>query len=177
VEVRWVKLKEGERSVQIGKLNRNNILKKLLESPSTFTELQKKVDVSGKTLANHLRTLQEEGLVQRKIQGKYIKYVVARPQTVLQMRKDFQKEFMDLIIRYNSCLDTKTHKLLAEPLKALQESIEHPEPEAETAKIFGKSVKIPKGFSGTIDINFEEPYGKPKLIKKKESPKRGRPKG
>jgi len=169
-------LKEGERSVQIGKLNRNKILKELLESASTFTELRKKVQLSAKTLTGHLKSLQDEKLVEREIQGKYVKYVVRRPQTVLRMRKDLQRELVDLIMRYGSCLNDRTHNLLVESLKVLQESVEHPEPDAETSKIFGLSVKIPKG-SGTISINLDEPYGRPKIKKSKPPPKRGRPKG
>jgi len=170
-------MKEGERSVQIGKRNRNRILNELLESHAlTFTELKKKVPFTAKTLTDHLKNLQEEKLVKREIHGKYIKYVLARPQTVLQMRKDFQKELVDLILRYDSCLNLRTHNLLAKPLKALQESIDHPEAEAETSKIFRKTITIPKGFKGTVTQSIGKIYEKPKFVKSEEPRKPGRKK-
>lgn len=160
-----------------GKHNRNKILKELLESPSTFTKLQKKLRVSPKTLTSHLRSLLNEGLVTREIQGKYVKYVIVKPETVLQMRKDFLKELSDLTVLYDSCLNNETHNLFAKALEALQESIGHPEAEAETDRIFGKTMKVPKRFKGTVDMNLEEPYGKPKFEKSKPIPKRGRRSG
>ena len=150
------------------------VLMELWKSPLTFTALKDKVELSSKTLTGHLKTLLNEGLVKRKIQGKYIKYNVVKPKTVLQMRKDFLKELADLILLYDSCLNNDTHNLLGKTIHALQESITHAEPEAETDKIIRKTIKLPKG-KGTVTLgdNF---YEKPKFATSGEPRKRGRKK-
>jgi DNA-binding transcriptional ArsR family regulator len=155
--------KQGEQAAEIGKRNRNRIIIELLKSPLTFTTLKGKVELSGKTLAEHLKSLQNEGLAKREIQGKYIVYKVAKPETVLNLRKDFLKELAELITVYHNCLNNETRILLFKTVNVLQKSISHPEPEAETDKIFRKRIKIPKGFKGTITDNLDEPYGKLKL--------------
>jgi DNA-binding HxlR family transcriptional regulator len=159
-------VQQGEKSIKIGKLNRDKIIVELWKSPLTFTALKEKVGLSGKTLSQHLNNLRAEGLVRRKIEGKYILYTVEKPRTLLNMRKDFLNELEALANVYWPCLDKETSILFRKACKALQESVTHHEPEADTDKIVRKTIPIPAGFRGEI-IQSDNIYEKPELVKTK----------
>jgi len=154
--------------VAIAKLNRNKILMELLNAPLTFTALKGKVGLSGKTLAKHLANLQNEDLVRREIQGKYVVYVIRIPQTVLDMRKGLLDELGTLARVYSGCLDNETCKLLRKTIKTLQESITNPEPEVQTSRVMGKSIPIPIGFKGKVTQSMDSIYEKPAFEESEE---------
>ncbi|UCE16683.1 MAG: helix-turn-helix transcriptional regulator [Candidatus Bathyarchaeota archaeon] len=158
--------------------NRDKILMELLKEPLTFTKLKEKVGVSGKTLAKHLKSLKDEGLLKREIQGKYIVYVVVEPQTCLQMRKEFWNKLLALYIVYRGCLTKETLELFSKIFKALGKSIRDPELEAESTKIMVRLIKIPEGLEKGMGIEVPENIFKKVKTVKLEKPKtRGRRRG
>jgi len=159
-----MKKRIAEKSVQIGKKNRAIIISELLENPMTFSQLKQKLGFSAKTLTLHLRALENEGLVKREIHGRFVVYTVNKPETVLELRKQFYSQLLDLHVIYGSVLNEKTSIPLQESLKALKESIEKPEKEAETTKVMVKTIEIPEGFKeGTIKQKVTNLYEKPEL--------------
>jgi DNA-binding transcriptional ArsR family regulator len=152
-------LKEGKTPKEKGIRNRRRLVMELLNSPSTFTTLKKKLKVSGKTLAVHLKSLQNQGLLKREIQGKYIVYIIAKPQTVLDMRKDCLKELLELGLLYSSCLDNETTERFNETARALQKSIVTPKTEAEASKVFEPHV-TDKVFGRTIRFSRKKKRGR-----------------
>ena len=163
----------GEKSVGKGRRNRARIIKELLRESATFSELLKKVGLSNKTLSNHLKALLNEGLVKREVHGRYVVYVVVKPRTLLEMRKEVWNELVGLNFVYGSCLTKETLELFGKVFEALKESIEHPEPEAETTEIMGRLIKIPRGLpKGTVIEVPESVVDKVKFVKPKKR-KRG----
>ena len=158
---------------ELGKKNRAIIIAELLKNQMTFTQLKQKLGFSPKTLTQHLRTLESENLVKREIHGRFVVYCVNEPKTIIELRKQFFSELLDLGI-YDLALNDKTKTLYHETLKALKESIERPEPEAETQKIITKTIEIPKGFKGTIRQSITNLYEKPRL-KETEKPEPKKP--
>lgn len=157
-----MKERMGEKSVQIGKRNKAKIIAELIKNPMTFTELKETLDFSAKTLMFHLRDLENEGLIRRILEGKSILYDVIKPKSVIEFRKQFLSELLNLKA-YDVALNEKTKTLYYQFLKTLKESIEKPEPEAETTKIMAKTIEIPKGFKGTIKQKITNMYEKPEL--------------
>jgi DNA-binding transcriptional ArsR family regulator len=164
-----MKSKMGEKSVQIAKRNRAKIIATLLQNPMTFSQLQKELKVSPRTLSLHLQALLKEGLAKREIEGKYIVYKAIKPKSILELRKQFFLELSNSDI-YESALNEKTRRLYYEFLNALGESIEKPEPEAETEKVMVKTIEIPNGFKGTVKQSITNLYEKPEL--KESKPKK-----
>jgi predicted transcriptional regulator len=154
---------------ELGKKNRAIIIAELLKNPMTFTQLKQKLGFSPKTLTQHLRTLESENLVKREIHGRFVVYCVNEPKTIVELRKQFFSELLDLGI-YDLALNDKTKTLYHETLKVLKESIEKPEKEAKTTKTMVKTIEIPKGFKGTIRQKITNLYEKPEL-KEAEQPK------
>lgn len=160
---------KAEKSVQIGKKNRAIIITELLKNPLTFSKLKESVGFSAKTLTSHLRALENERLIHREIEGRYVFYTANKPETILELRKQFLSQLLDLQIIYGSVLNGKTSIPIQETLKALKESIEKPEKEAKTIKQFGKTIKIPNGSKGTVTQSITNLYEKPEL-KEAEKP-------
>ena len=161
-----------EKPFSKGELNRSRIVNELLKSPLTFGKLKEKVGLSGKTLTKHLKDLKDESLVKREIQGKYIVYKIAKPQTVLELRKTFREELNRLLWVYCNCLDKETGRLLNQVDLALKKSIDQPDWRGDLT-IVEKTYPIPPPEEGkviTITQN-EDKYKKPK-IEKKLIPKR-----
>jgi len=154
---------------ELGKKNRAIIIAELLKNPMTFTQLKQKLGFSPKTLTQHLRTLESENLVKREIHGRFVVYCVNELKTIIELRKQFFSELLDLGI-YDLALNDKTKTLYHETLKVLKESIEKPEKEAKTTKTMVKTIEIPKGFKGTIRQKITNLYEKPEL-KEAEQPK------
>jgi DNA-binding transcriptional ArsR family regulator len=153
-----------------GQFNRNRIINELIKSPLTFTALKKKVGLSSKTLTQHLKNLQDESLVKREIQGKYIVYKVNVPQTRLSMRKFFLSELDGLIWVYWDSLDKDTSILLNKVREALDKSIKEPEPNA-SLKIIEKTIPFPIDKERSIvKQDLTNLYEKPQSIK--PAPKR-----
>jgi DNA-binding transcriptional ArsR family regulator len=149
---------------ELGKKNRAIIIAELLENPTTFSQLKQKLGFSAKTLTLHLRALENEGLVKREIHGRFVLYTVNKPETVLELRKQFYSQLLDLHVIYGSVLNEKTSIPLQESLKALKESIEKPEKEAETTKAMVKTIEIPEGFKKrTIRQKITNLYEKPEF--------------
>lgn len=162
----------GEKSVGKGRRNRARIIKELLREPATFSGLLEKVGLSNKTLSNHLKALLNEGLVKREVHGRYVVYVVVKPRTLLEMRKEVWNELVGLNFVYGSCLTKETSESLGKVFEALKESIKHPEPEAETTKIMGRRIKIPKRLEkGTVVEVPESVVDKVKFVKPKKRKK------
>jgi DNA-binding transcriptional ArsR family regulator len=167
--------KYGQRSVEIGSRNRDKILNTLLNEPLTFSKLKEKVGLSGKTLTNHLNSLLDESLVKREIQGKYVVYVAVKPKTLLNMRKTFRNELNWLLWTYSSCLSNDTKILLDKVDKALEASINQPEPDADKITIAGKTIPLPKETEkGTVITQDSNLYKKPRFESPKKSKTRGR---
>jgi DNA-binding HxlR family transcriptional regulator len=152
---------------ELGKKNRAIIIAELLKNPMTFTQLKQRLGFSPKTLTQHLRTLESENLVKREIHGRFVVYCVNEPKTIIELRKQFFSELLNLEI-YDSALNDKTKTLYHETLKALQESIKKPESEAEIRKVMAKTIEIPKGFKGTIRQSITNLYEKPEFKKTKQ---------
>jgi len=156
-----------------GKRDRDIILVELLNNPLSFSQLQKRIiidpeskkEISAKMLSYHLNKLQEEGLLNREIQGRYIVYVAVKPETKLQLRKEFLNRFVDLLRIYGSGLNQKNQDLVQPFLNSLSESIEHPEEEAKTTTFFHRSIKIDKDFE-SITIPVSKPYEKAQIKKR-----------
>jgi len=158
---------------ELGKKNRAIIIAELLKNPMTFTQLKQKLGFSPKTLTQHLRTLESENLVKRELRGRFVVYRANEPKTIIELRKQLFSELLNLRT-YDLALDDKTRTLYYETLKALKESIEKPEPEAETHKVIVKTIEIPKGFKGTIKQSITDMYEKPEL-KETEKPEPKKP--
>jgi predicted transcriptional regulator len=154
---------------ELGKKNRAIIIAELLKNPMTFTQLKQKLGFSPKTLTQHLRTLESENLVKRKIHVRFVVYCVNELKTIIELRKQFFSELLDLGI-YDLALNDKTKTLYHETLKVLKESIEKPEKEAKTTKTMVKTIEIPEGFKGTIRQKITNLYEKPEF-KEGEQPK------
>ena len=150
-----------KKPIREGQLNRSRILNELIVSPLTFSQLKTKVELSGKTLTKHLKDLSNESLVKREIQGKYIVYKSATPQTVLDLRKTFREELNRLLLVYWNCLDNETGQLLNQVIVALTKSIDQPDWRAGL-KIIEKTIPIPEGKRAVItqDSNL---YRKPEV--------------
>ena len=169
-------MKNESDRVSIGKRNRDKILSELLENPLTFSQLKKKIlnpktqeEISAKTLSQHLAILQKEGLLKREIQGKYIVYIANKPKTILELRNEFLKGFIDLLSIYGGGLSHKTADLTQQYLNSISESIKNPEEEAKTTKAFSRRIKI-NGFKGEIKVPISKPYEKIEF-KEEEKPK------
>jgi DNA-binding transcriptional ArsR family regulator len=167
--------KYGQRSVEIGRRNRDKILNALLYESLTFSMLKEKVGLSSKTLTNHLNSLLDESLVRREIQGKYVVYVAVKPQTLLEMRKTFRNELNWLLWTYSSCLSEDTKVLLDKVDKALEEGITQPKPDADKIKIARKTIPLPKGTKeGALISQDSNLYKKPQFELPKKPKTRGR---
>lgn len=155
---------------ELGKRNRAIIIAELSKNPMTFTQIKQKLGFSPKTLTQHLKTLESEGLVKREIRGRFVVYTVNKPKTVLELRKQFFYQLLDLKSIYDSVLNEKTRQLLEETLKALKESIKKPSEEDKTTKVATKIIKIPEKFRGTIKQSLTNIYEKPEFDKMEDKP-------
>ena len=164
---RWVNLQQ-KKPIREGQLNRSRIINELLKSRLTFSQLKTKVGLSGKTLTKHLNDLKDESLVKREIQGKYIVYKIATPQTVLDLRKTFREELDRLLWVYWNCLDKETGQLLNQVNEALKKSIDQPDWRGDLT-IVEKTYPIPTPEEDKIITitQDEDKYKKPQLEKKK----------
>jgi DNA-binding HxlR family transcriptional regulator len=134
----------------LSKKIRAKILQTLIqtETPLHFLALHKKVKpMSTRTLSKHLITLEKEGLISRKIEGRKIVFEVNKPKTIIELRKEFFEQFLSLLRAYETVLNQKTNTMTQSYLEAIKESIEKPEIKGEKAFIrtveYEKSVKIP----------------------------------
>ena len=116
-------------------------------------------------LSYYLKNLQKEGLLKKEIQGEHIVYVITKPETKLQLRKEFLKGFVDLLSIYGSGLNHETDELVQPFLDSISESIEHPEEEAKTTWTFRRSIKLDKGIE-SIKISASKPYEEAQIKKK-----------
>lgn len=172
----------------VSERTRAKILEMLLslENPPTFSDLlrqlktasQGKQSISSRTLTKHLKSLEQEGLISPKIEkregkkGKgrnVVVFEVAKLKSVLELRKDFRKQFMHLLRVYGSGLNPKTQDLIQPFWDSLSESIKHPEKEAKTTRIFPWSIKLDKDVK-SVEVSAK-PYGKVEIKKKKPQPK------
>jgi len=144
--------------IREGQRNKNRIIKELLKSPLTFKALKEKVGLSSKTLSQHLTNLQNESLVKREIQDRYIVYV-ALNETFLEMRKALHDQLNELLWIYWDSLDKETMQLLNQVEEALKKSISQPEPKALNTKYLSKTIPIPRGNKNVVitqDLNLSE---------------------
>jgi DNA-binding transcriptional ArsR family regulator len=159
-----------------GELNRSRIVNELLKSPLTFGKLKAKVELSNKTLTKHLNDLKDESLVKREIQGKYIVYKIATPQTILEMRKALHEELNRLLWVYWNCLNKDTGRLFNQATDSLKKSIDEPEP-MDNLTVFGKTYRIP-AHKKTEEVRIkqdEDKYKKPEIeIESKFKSRKGR---
>jgi len=162
-----IKKKKQRGRAELGKRNRALIVSELLRNPLTFSQLKQKLGFSPKTLTLHLRALEKEELIKREIHGRFVVYVARKPETILELRKQFFHQLLDLLRIYNSVFNEKTNILLQKVLDALKESIENLEPEAKTTKVISKTIEIPNGFVGEIGQNITNFYEKPEFKEKR----------
>jgi len=146
---------------------RAKILQTLIqtETPLHFLALHKKVKpMSTRTLSKHLITLEKEGLISRKIEGRKIVFEVNKPKTIIELRKEFSEQFLSLLRVYETVLNQKTNTMTQSYLEAIKESIEKPEPEIESQKAFIRTVEYEK----SVKIPISKPY-KPLEFEKPET--------
>lgn len=136
---------------------RAKILNILLETekPLHFSAIYEQLKpMSTRTLSKHLIALEKEGLLSRKIEGRKIVFELKKPKTVLEMRKEFFEQLISLLEAYGMILNHKTQTITQNYLNAIKESIEKPEPEAET-KVFVRTIDYRKSVEIPISKLYE----------------------
>jgi len=150
----------------LSKKIRAKVLQTLMqtETPLHFLALHKKVKpMSTRTLSKHLITLEKEGLISRKIEGRKIVFETNKPKTIIELRKEFFEQFLSLLRAYGSVLNEKTNTITQSYLDAIKESIEKPEPEIKGEKAFIRTIEFEK----SVEIPISKPYKPLKFEKSK----------
>jgi len=138
------------------------IIQALLETPLRFKELLQTINqqrdkekMSPRTLFKYLKSLEKDGLISTKIEGRKIVYkpTADKVKTILQLRKEFLYQLYNLLRVYAIALNQKTATITQNYLNIIKESIEKPEKEAETLKVLSKTVELRKGFKSIVPIS------------------------
>jgi len=115
---------QGANSSLIKRENRNKILLELIKSPKHFSALKRELSISSATLTDHLKSLVDNGYLEREIKGRKIVYVVARHgKTLGEFRLECRKRLESLLTTYGVCLNLEIQAKLRDVIKDIDSTL------------------------------------------------------
>jgi len=78
--------------------NQQRILRQIETAPSSFGEIETKVELSPPVLTNHLKELEKKGVIARQVEGRRVKYVLTnKGKSQEQIRRETVAKSFDVI--------------------------------------------------------------------------------